>query len=138
MITFQSLWPEKQLAVRVAEIVHGLHSHLLSFKPYENKDTWVLDNGNDWWLKPMGDNTYELHYRYERSIAPAIWNAFTVILEWQVGLSERDKLKLAEKKADIKAVPIVASSEEIGIVNSPDEILEYDEQNQKMTRCTVK
>ena len=63
-------WPIEDLVVRIARII----CHDQTFQPFRKNegrdDSWVLDNGNNWWFHTApeeGEGWYDIVYRYYRN-----------------------------------------------------------------------
>lgn len=89
-------WEERALAARIAQIVEGfpgwqpvvmstIAPHGVGpdgLPPMPRK--WQLDGGNNHWLNPKGNHTYEYHYRYGASLEVA---ALAELLGWLLGVT---------------------------------------------------
>ena len=58
-------WTEETVAIRLAHILSGEGAADEGSPPWQSHgETWQLDRGNDWFMSRVGENEYELRYRY--------------------------------------------------------------------------
>jgi len=63
-------WQPREVACRVAMIVgvvpqwNDCEDENGQGPPWLRNGLYQLDEGNNWWLKDLGERRYELHYRY--------------------------------------------------------------------------
>lgn len=61
--TVNGRFSEQFVAERCSEIITGHHNTILG-SPFARDGKWQLGTSNDWFLEKMGENLYEIRYRY--------------------------------------------------------------------------
>lgn len=77
-------WAEKDLALRLAEIVSGLTG--TSFRPYRKENGgWVLDTSNNWFLHRLSENRWRISHRY--GLPDELRGALQIVFDYDVGVA---------------------------------------------------
>lgn len=86
---------QEMIARRIAYIVVGrleleAGTDKLQVPFLKENGTWVLDSGNDWFLRFLDDGGMELAYRYSTPAMEATLPALKVVIENLVGRIDRN------------------------------------------------